>query len=360
MPAKYKVLILDDEPDLLELYRDVLKTLPCQPEVHTCDSGTRAMAILESEPFNLLISDLNMPRMDGLQVLAIVRKKFPELKVVVMTAVMEDQYRTRAYALGVDLFWQKPITEQETKLFMDSMESLLTQEVRGGFRGIQSKSMVDIIQLECMSQNSSVLKITNAMLEGRIWIQTGEIIDAAVGDMQGEAAFKKIVSWKSGSFEVMHEEPTRTRTIFNSYQGLLLDTAQAMDENIADENAAASGKEQPADAIPRQTPLLTSSKVDGVDFVLVISPENHKPIEAWGLGNAEPMTQWTLNTWKKFQELGEQCIAGQIKTVEGRGQHHNVTLVQAGDKQLCIGMQRNLAADQCQETAKNVLTKWVS
>ena len=49
---------------------------------------------------------------------------------------------------------------------------------RGGFRGIQNKSLVDIIQLECLSQNSLVLRVTNGPLSGKIWINNGEVIDA--------------------------------------------------------------------------------------------------------------------------------------------------------------------------------------
>src|SRR2546425_13096587 len=110
------------------MYREILAQLPSRPEIFTANSGTRAMAMLESEPFTLLISDLRMPKMDGLQVLSIVRRKFPDLRVVVMTAVTDEQYRSRAYAMGVDLFWEKPNTPEEIKLFQECIASLLGRE----------------------------------------------------------------------------------------------------------------------------------------------------------------------------------------------------------------------------------------
>ncbi len=58
------------------------------------------------------------------------------------------------------------------------MDSLLQRESSGGFRGVQSKSLMDIIQLECLSQSSNVLRITNGVLEARVWIQGGLVIDA--------------------------------------------------------------------------------------------------------------------------------------------------------------------------------------
>src|SRR3974377_574951 len=128
------------------------------------------MAMLEADTFRLLICDLKMPKVDGLQVLSIVRRKYPQLRTVALTAVVDEQFRSRVYVLGVDLFWHKPTTEQETTMFLECLESFLGQGTESGFRGGQSKSLVDIIQMECLSQSSSVLRITNGPLTGKIWI----------------------------------------------------------------------------------------------------------------------------------------------------------------------------------------------
>ena len=194
MSGRHKILLLDDDQDLLELYREMLARLPSQPDIHTATSGARAISLLESEPFSLLISDLNMPKMDGLQVLTIVRRKFPQLRTAVMTSVVDAQFRARAYAMGVDLFLEKPNTSQEITFFLDCIESLLGREVDGGFRGVQSKSLVDIIQLECLSQSSSVLKVTNGTLIGKIWFQNGDVVDAETEGLSAEGAFQKILS----------------------------------------------------------------------------------------------------------------------------------------------------------------------
>src|SRR5206468_7126278 len=203
MATNQKILLLDDDPDLLDMYREILAQLPSRPEIHTASSGNRAMAMLETEAFQLLVCDLKMPKMDGLQVLSIVRRKYPQLRTVALTSVLDEQFRSRAYALGVDQFWHKPNTEQEIKMFLECLESLLGGESEPGFRGVQSKSLMDIIQLECISQSSSVLRITNRALAGKIWIQDGEVIDAEAGELAGEAAFQKILSWKAGNFETL-------------------------------------------------------------------------------------------------------------------------------------------------------------
>src|ERR1700760_1444412 len=188
-----KILLLDDDKDLLELYREILTQLPSHPEIFTSTTGARALAMMEAEPFTLLVSDLNMPKMDGLQVLSIVRRKYPEMRTVVLTSVLDEQFRSRVYSLGVDLFWHKPSSAEEIQQFLDCLESLIGREAHSnGFRGVQSKSLVDIIQLECISQNSTVLRILNGPFTGHIWVQNGEVVDAATESLSGEAAFHSI------------------------------------------------------------------------------------------------------------------------------------------------------------------------
>ena len=85
MEPHHKILILDDEAAWLEVNREMLAQLPSKPEIRTVNTGTRAVALLDAEPFRLLICDLKMPQMDGLQVLAIVRRRFPELRTVVLS-----------------------------------------------------------------------------------------------------------------------------------------------------------------------------------------------------------------------------------------------------------------------------------
>jgi DNA-binding NarL/FixJ family response regulator len=178
MDATHKILILDDDAEWLDLCRDSFSHMPSSPDVRTTTSSSRALAMLESEQFRLLICDLKMPRMDGLQVLTIVRRRFPQLRTVVLSGLEDEEFRSRAYALGVDQFWLKNDMQSNSKMFMECLESLLGRDEDGGFRGVQSKSLMDIIQMECLSRNSTVLRVTRGPLVARIWLQDGELIDA--------------------------------------------------------------------------------------------------------------------------------------------------------------------------------------
>ncbi|HEY1170022.1 MAG TPA: response regulator [Verrucomicrobiae bacterium] len=358
MAEKHKILILDDEQDLLDLYRDLLSKLPSQPEVFTANSGARALALLNAERFSMLLTDLNMPGMDGFQVITIVRRRFPALRTVVMTSLADEQIRARAYAMGIDLYLEKPNEKTDVQLFIDCIESLLEREDAGGFRGVQSKSLVDLIQLECLSQSSSVLKITNKSVEARIWIQDGDVIDAQMNDLTGESAFKSIMSWKTGNFEMLAADPKRTRTIFGSYQGLLLDTAQAIDESQATE-VSIQGEPSVAEG-GTASPLGAISRVPGVEFAVAVDINDKAKVDSWGIENPAAMAAWVHDMMHKLHVIGEKVKAGHLLKVEGMGVQSNLGFLSRPDKELCVGLRRNLSQGEMASTLSEVGTKWVS
>jgi len=353
MDERLKILLADDDPDVLDMYQEILAQLPSRPEIRTANSGSRAIAMLEAEPFQLLICDLKMPMMDGLQVLAIVRRKFPALRTVALTAELDEQFRSRAYALGVDLFWHKPATEQETKMFLECIESLLGRETEAGFRGVQNKSLMDIIQLECISQNSTVLRITNGALSGKIWIQTGELIDAEAADLGGEPAFQTIFSWKAGNFEMLPAEPARPRKIFKPYNALLLESAQVLDES--------RGGVTPEGAPPGPaSPLAQAAQIEGVEFVLVLNAGATGGQTARGLENPERMAAWARHSLERFRALGDRLGAGALERLEGLGPQRHVSLASQGQTEFCVGWRHTLAPDEIRDRMKKVMALWVS
>lgn len=356
MENRHKILILDDDNDWLSLGRDMLSAMPSHPEVLTANNGKRALSILESEPVRLLICDLKMPRMDGLQVLSIVRRRHPELRTVVLSGLEDEEYRSRAYALGVDLFWIKIEMQRNPKLFVECLESLLgSPDNDAGFRGIQSKSLMDIIQMECLSRTSTVLRITRGPLVAKLWIQDGELIDAEVEGARGEAAFQRLLAWKAGTFENLPAEPGRERTILKPVNALLLESAQTLDENTnpADADSIES-------ASHRQTmwklSLLTR---EGADFVITIPPDGQGEPEAIGTQNVSSLVQWTRQAAAMARRLGERLEAGPVIQVGGQNMERQVLVLSRGDKLFLLGWPAD-AAGNLLEKGKKIVASWDS
>jgi CheY-like chemotaxis protein len=356
--VKHKILLLDDDPVVLDIYQQMLLQLPSEPEVHIATSGQSAMAMLDAEPFNLLVSDLNMPRMDGLQVLAIVRRKYPQLRTVVLTGVADEQMRARAYSMGIDLYLEKPTGEKELLFLKDCLDSLLGSEQAGGFRGVQSKSLVDLIQLECLSGSSALLKITNGKLEGRIWIQNGDLIDAETQKLVGEDAFKKILAWKTGNFEIVPMDAERPRKIFTSYQGLLLDTAQALDEAQAEDVVEEVAEEEQNDTqFFRQVSL---GRIQGVELALKIPSDIAAPIQKWGVEDPGRMVGWMRGVISRFQSLNPGFEVGVISTVEARSPQRILHATVDGSTTIVVGMLPTASKEQVEETTRKVVERWAS
>ena len=334
----------------------MLSGLPSRPEILTANNGKRALSLLESEPVRLLICDLKMPRIDGLQVLSIVRRRHPELRTVVLSALEDEEFRSRAYALGVDLFWIKMEMQRNSKLFIECIESLLGRDDEPGFRGIQSKSLMDIIQMECLSRSSSVLRITRGPLVAKLWIQDGELIDAEAEGANGEAAFRRILSWKSGTFENLPAEPEHVRNILKPVNALLLETAQDMDEAS---NAPAT-PEAAEDAAHRKAvwklSLLTR---EGADFVVAIPPEGMGEPEALGTQMTTALVQWTRHAAAIAHRLGERLEAGPILQVTGKNLERQVLVLEREERLFLVGWPVE-ATGNLMEKSRKLVASWDS
>jgi CheY-like chemotaxis protein len=108
------ILIVDDEPDVAELFRQQFRREVRQGTyaMHFANSGEEALSKLADgiEPTLVAtLSDINMPGMDGLELLGEIRQRFPDLLVMMVTAYGDDERRRRASDLGAVDFLTKPV-----------------------------------------------------------------------------------------------------------------------------------------------------------------------------------------------------------------------------------------------------------
>ena len=108
------ILIVDDEPDVAALFRQRFRREARQGTyvLHFAGSGEQALQMLEHdiEPqLIVILSDINMPGMDGLTLLREVKQLRPDLPVMMVTAYGDDERRRRAGEYGAAEFITKPV-----------------------------------------------------------------------------------------------------------------------------------------------------------------------------------------------------------------------------------------------------------
>jgi DNA-binding NtrC family response regulator len=111
---KLRILVVDDEPDILTLLRHRLEQLGYA--VSTAANGPEALRKIASEPPALVLLDLKLPRMSGLEVLKQIKQSSPECMVIVMTAYATVEKAVEAMKEGAYDFLTKPLTPGHLEL----------------------------------------------------------------------------------------------------------------------------------------------------------------------------------------------------------------------------------------------------
>lgn len=108
------ILIVDDEPDIVELFRQRFRREVRHGDyaLHFADSGENALELIRKgirPELILILSDINMPGMDGLQLLQEIKRGWPQFMVMMVTAYGDDERRRRAAETGAVDFLSKPV-----------------------------------------------------------------------------------------------------------------------------------------------------------------------------------------------------------------------------------------------------------
>ena len=108
------ILIVDDEPDIAELFRQRFRREARQGTyvLHFAYSGEEALEKLASEiepQLIVILSDINMPNMDGLALLREIKRRWPEVPVMMVTAYGDEERRRQAGERGAAEFITKPV-----------------------------------------------------------------------------------------------------------------------------------------------------------------------------------------------------------------------------------------------------------
>src|SRR5687768_9917695 len=179
-----RLLFVDDNADFLAIVQTILGGIAGEKwELYTAQNAGMALQVLQDNQVDLVVVDMHMPVVDGFQFLALLSRKHPNVPKAVMTSDVSEAHRAACLSRGAEAFLQKPALPQDWQTIYATLSELMKSQVEEGFRGVLRRvGLQDVLQMECLSRNSSVLEVQTRNAQGAIYIHNGQIIHAEVGE----------------------------------------------------------------------------------------------------------------------------------------------------------------------------------
>lgn len=260
-----RVLFVDDEDALVfAIVRQAARHRPAWVFEGTTDSADALQRIQTAAP-DVLVTDLRMPGLDGLQLLVAARTAAPGLPAVVVTAYGSAELRAELARHGSVEYLEKPFNVDQLFGAIDRASG-----VRSGFSGaVAQLTLADIVQLHALAQFSGRIDVSHGQQRAAIWFTDGQVSHAEYGALSGREALLTILAWREGTFAA-HQRERGPTTIGAPWQELLMEACRRIDEAYlfggdpgADGLAATTGHDAAA-AAGGGSPLARLATVPGV------------------------------------------------------------------------------------------------
>ena len=119
-----KILIADDNYQDVFLAKDTIETLDINADIFEAENGIETLDIIEKENPEIVLLDIKMPKMDGLETLKIIKEKYPKTKVIMLTTSDYDKDILAAHKLNADAYIVKPIDTYEFEKKLEAVRSI--------------------------------------------------------------------------------------------------------------------------------------------------------------------------------------------------------------------------------------------
>jgi uncharacterized protein (TIGR02266 family) len=238
------LLVVDDD----ERYRELAaETFRARGEnVRVAADGVQGLGACLKQPPELILTDVQMPGMDGWQLLRIVRAR-PTLAttpIIFMSTLAGEEERLRAYKLGVDDFVAKPFRAEELAARVDRVVarsqrqagaiggSVDKKSLRGDIEQVGLPSVLSFLEME---RKTGILLVIGDR-PARLFLRDGRPLKVEIGGSEGpstasqEAQALELLGWRAGQFEFAAQDVPDDDPLGTSLTALLLEHARRADE----------------------------------------------------------------------------------------------------------------------------------
>lgn len=218
------VLVVDDEESIRLSIRRAMRLLAPEIKLLTAPNGAAAVALLELQSVDLLVTDLMMPQMDGFELLAWLSQNQPMTPAIVMTAMRNGGTAERLSGLGAGVVLQKPF---DVKDLIGRVREVLGAATRGVIKGM---SLGTFVQMVGMEKKTCTLRVSAEDRRGSLAFMGGELIAAETDRARGAEAALDVLSWDRASIEVVPSCREQVREIDLALEYLLIEACRLKDE----------------------------------------------------------------------------------------------------------------------------------
>ena len=224
------MLLVEDEPALLNGIQAWLRDNEHGFAVMSTSNGQKALELIERYRPDLVVSDLRLPGMDGLELLLACRRQFPHMRFVVMSAFGTAELEELSRRYGAVRFMHKPV---DLAILEQTITEVLAQEPdqsRAGF--LSGISVVGFVQLLNLERQTISLGIRHPDGQiGMLFFESGELVHAECGNLYGPKAAQALLAMEGAELIIDRTMRTVSRTIKDSLSHLILDMARTQDES---------------------------------------------------------------------------------------------------------------------------------
>ena len=195
------ILVVDDEPTILRSLSKLLQQTYSDYKIETAASAEEALEIFESEPIDLLITDLKLPEMDGLSLTKNTLQRFPETRSILMTAFGSNDIHCDAYRKGCVAYIEKPF---DIDSLLRSVEnSLITMPDTDP----EPDELVAILRSAAIQEQDLSIRIQQDKTEGLLFLKDGMIQYAELDGLTGVAAIVAMLACKRPKIQIAEGAP---------------------------------------------------------------------------------------------------------------------------------------------------------
>lgn len=176
---------------------------------------------------SIVVTDMQMPNMDGFVLLAELSKKYPDIAVIVLTAYSTPSSKKRAMATGASVYIEKPFAVED---LADRILNILAKEAEGGtLKTIPLEMFIQLIEME---QKTCTLRVLNKITErqGVLFFKKGDLMEARLDRIRGNTAAYEIIAWDSVTISIQNECTLTEKKIEGQLQAILFNAMRIKDE----------------------------------------------------------------------------------------------------------------------------------